>query len=236
MLKKDLIIRNPLQAIGKGSQDVLGDGQFGAVLARAGVGKTAFLVQLALNGLLREINVLHISLDDPVQKVTLWYEEVLRRIVQEYHTDSVDALLEAVAPHRFIMTFRTEGFSVPKLEERLTDLTTQGIFRPRMVLIDGLDFDDRIRDCLDSLKTLTRQQGFHVWFAVRTHRHGRPEVNGMPAQLVGVADLFDVVLALEPEADKIHIRALKGTAGSGENRGDLSLDPATMLIRETTKD
>ncbi|MBW2107412.1 MAG: cytoplasmic protein [Deltaproteobacteria bacterium] len=235
MLKKDLIIRNPLQAIGRDSQDILKDGQFGAVLARAGVGKTAFLVQLALNGLLRELNVLHISLDDPVRKVVLWYEEVLRRIAQEYHTDSVDALLEGVLPHRFIMTFRAEGFSVPKLKERLTDLTAQGVFRPRMVLIDGLEFDARVRDCLNPLKTLAEQQGFHVWFAVRTHRHIEPDVDGMPAPLVGVADLFDVVLELQPKAEQIRIKALKGTTGNDKDRTDLSLDPATMLIRSDSE-
>jgi ATP/maltotriose-dependent transcriptional regulator MalT len=42
------------------------------VLAPAGVGKTAFLVQLALNAMLQEKNVLHISLDEPVTKVSLW--------------------------------------------------------------------------------------------------------------------------------------------------------------------
>ncbi|MBW2600630.1 MAG: cytoplasmic protein, partial [Deltaproteobacteria bacterium] len=43
MLKKDLILRNPLRLIGYEGDDILSDGQFGAVLARAGVGKTAFL-------------------------------------------------------------------------------------------------------------------------------------------------------------------------------------------------
>jgi hypothetical protein len=76
MLKKDLILRNPLHVMAYGNDDILSAGQFGAVLARAGVGKTAFLVQLSLNALLRGKNVLHISLEDPVNKVSLWYKEV----------------------------------------------------------------------------------------------------------------------------------------------------------------
>ena len=51
------------------TEDILPQGGFGAVLARAGVGKTALLVQLALNTMLRDKNVLHISLNDPVNKV-----------------------------------------------------------------------------------------------------------------------------------------------------------------------
>ena len=61
MLRKDPILRNPLRAMGYENEDILSAGEFGAVLARAGVGKTAFLVQLSLNALLRGKNVLHIS-------------------------------------------------------------------------------------------------------------------------------------------------------------------------------
>ena len=72
MLKKDLTLRNPLRLLGKENQDILSKGGFGAVLARAGVGKTAIMVQLSLETLLRGKNVLHISLSDPVNKVSLW--------------------------------------------------------------------------------------------------------------------------------------------------------------------
>ena len=55
-------------------------GGFGAVLAHAGVGKTALLVQLALNSMLRSRNVLHVSLNDPVNKVNLWYSELFHHL------------------------------------------------------------------------------------------------------------------------------------------------------------
>ena len=66
MLKNDLMLKNPLRWIGSPNEDILDSGHFGGVMARAGVGKTAFIVQIALNGLLRNRNVLHISLADPV--------------------------------------------------------------------------------------------------------------------------------------------------------------------------
>ena len=53
MLRNDLITRNPLRLMGHESEEILVQGGFGALLARAGVGKTAFLVQLSLNALLR---------------------------------------------------------------------------------------------------------------------------------------------------------------------------------------
>ena len=53
MLKNELILSNPLKRMGFESDDILKQGEFGAVMARAGVGKTALLVQLALNSMLR---------------------------------------------------------------------------------------------------------------------------------------------------------------------------------------
>ncbi|MBU2252567.1 MAG: AAA family ATPase, partial [Proteobacteria bacterium] len=119
MLKQDLILRNPLQHLGFETEDILPGGGFGAVLAPAGVGKTALLVQLALNGMLRNRNVLHISLDDPVNKVTRWYNELFGHLADRCEATQINRLWESVLPHRFIMTFRIESFSVPKLEERL---------------------------------------------------------------------------------------------------------------------
>ena len=231
MLKKDLIFRNPLGFMGQETEDILPEGGFGAVLARAGVGKTALLVQLALNSLLRSKNVLHISLRDPVSKVCLWYEEVFRNIANQYQVNQMDQLWEAILPHRFIMTFKVEGFSVPKLEERLTDLTEQDIFLPQMILIDGLPFDETVTEALGDLKTLAKTHGVRVWFAVQTHRHEKSGQDGVPVPLQGVTDLFEVAIQLQPEGKEIHVKVLKGKTFPPDQR-PLLLDPATMLIKD----
>jgi len=231
MLKKDLIFRNPLRLVGEQTEDVLPEGGFGAVLARAGVGKTALLIQLALNGLLRSKNVLHISLNDPVSKVCLWYEEVFRNIAAHYHVNQTDQVWETILPHRFIMTFKVEAFSVPTLEERLTDLTEQGIFLPQMIVIDGLPFDDSVRGALSALKSLVKSHAARVWFTVRTHRHEEPGPGGVPAPLVGVDDLFEVAIQLQPEGKQVHVKVLKGGTPTSDLR-PLQLDPATMLIKD----
>lgn len=231
MLKKELVLRNPLRRMGYETDDILKKGEFGAVMARAGVGKTAFLVQLALNSMLRGKKVLHISLADPVEKVSLWYREVFNRIASQYDIEQSTQLWETVLPHRFIMTFRVEGFSVPTLEERLTDLIEQNIFKPHTMIIDGLPFDDAVHQDLLDLKHLATRQGMHVWFTVRTHRHEEPHPGGIPAQLTPVADLYNVAIQLVPVGKQIQIQALVGP-GSRTDQPDLMLDPATMLIKD----
>lgn len=231
MLKQELILRNPLRQLGFETEDILPMGGFGAVLAHAGVGKTALLVQLALNGMLRNVNVLHVSLNDPVNKVTLWYGELFHHLAARYEATQVKQLWDTVLPHRFIMTFRVESFSVPKLEERLNDLTEQGIFSPGMMIIDGLDFDSPKPDVLVALKALAAKSGMRCWFTVHTHRHEKSDPGALPASFAPFAPLFDLVLGLRPERADIHIELLKGTA-SPDAGAPLLLDPSTMLIKD----
>lgn len=230
MVKNDLILRNPMRRLEQAVDPILPPGGFGAVLARAGVGKTALMVQVALNSLLSGQKVLHISLNDPVRKVTLWYREVFRRLAETYDVHQIDRLWEDLLPQRFIMTFKVEGFSVPKLEERLTDLTEQRIFNPQLIIIDGLPFDSGTEASLSELKAFARKLGIQIWFTVLTHRHEPPGPDGVPTPLAGIVNLFDTTLVLEPEGKEIHIRLLK--SGLGTEALPLRLDPATMLVRE----
>jgi hypothetical protein len=230
MLKHDLFMRNPLRFLGLENDDILDSGQFGAILARAGVGKTALLIQIALNTMLRGKNVLHISLNEPVGKVNIWYQEVLGRLAHQYQVASLDQLWDTIVPHRFIMTFQVEGFSAPRLEERLTDLMSQSIFRPDLILIDGQPFVQEARSQLDELKALADKLAMPMWFTVTTHRHEAPGEDGLPIQLSPVQDLFQVAITLQPVDDTVHIKALKGCP-EASCRPPLILDPETMLIR-----
>ncbi len=233
MIKKELVLQNPLRFIGDGTEDILPEGGFGAVLARAGVGKTSLLVQLALNTVLRSKYVLHVSLDDPVNKISLWYKEVFSHLTKSYDAKETNKLWEDLLPYRFIMTFKVDGFSVPKLEERLTDLKEQNIFSPQMVLIDGFHFNESARTSLSEFKRLAKNHSLHVWFAVKTHRHEKSEPEGMPSQLSDVSDLFDIIIQLQPEGKKIHVITLKGEP-QGSDRPALFLDPATMLLKDNS--
>jgi len=233
MIKKELILQNPLRFIGDETEDILPEGGFGAVLARAGVGKTSLLVQLALNTVLRSKYVLHVSLDDPVNKISLWYKEVFSHLTKSYDAKETNKLWEDLLPYRFIMTFKVEGFSVPKLEERLTDLKEQNIFSPQMVLIDGFHFNESTSTSLSEFKRLAKNHSLHVWFAVKTHRHEKSEPEGMPSQLSDVSDLFDIIIQLQPEGKKIHVITLKGEP-QGSDRPALFLDPATMLLKDNS--
>lgn len=230
MLKKQLLLQNPLRLLAAENENILPEGGFGAVLARAGVGKTALLVQLALNSLLRNKKVLHISLNDPVKKVTLWYREMFHHLTKSNNAKASNELWESILPQRFIMTFKAEGFSVPKLEERLADLKEQNIFAPEAVFIDGLNFDASQQKPLFDLKAFAVSHALCVWFTAQTHRHEAPGPDGLPVQMKAVADLFDVIIQLKPEGKEIYLNIMK-TGAKNSMLPELQLDPATMLLK-----
>jgi hypothetical protein len=231
MLKKEIIYRNPLINLGYDDEDILPNGGFGAVLAHAGLGKTALLVQMALNTMMREQSVLHVSLHEAVSKVDVWYHELFQNIAGKHNANEIQEYWDKIQPYRFIMTFRVEGFSVPKLEERLTDLMQQNIFKPHTVIIDGLKFDESGRGLLLNLKELAGKYSMRIWFTVHTHRHEPPKENGLPLSFLHVADLFDVLVQLAAKRDEVYIKALKGQAATAK-QDSLLLDPATMLIKD----
>ena len=230
MHNNDIALRTPLRFLESENQDLLKAGGFGAILARAGVGKTAFLIQIALDYLLSKRNILYISLNDPVEKVCLWYEEVYRNISKGWNKKQAQDQWDSLLPHRFIMTFKAEGFTIPILEERLNDLTEQGVFSPHILVIDGFPFDDPDPKNLSDLKNLVKQRSLNAWFTVRTHRHNEPGPDGMPLSLLTVKDLFDVIIQLQPIGSEIHVKTLKGAAQK-KSVSELLLDPATLMVK-----
>ncbi len=230
MARHQLLLKNPLRFLENDAGNMLPTGGFGAVTARAGVGKTALLVQIALFNMLNAKKVLHISLEDPVRKVGLWYEEVFHLLSQSVDDAAMAGVWEKIVTNRFIMTFRASAFSAVTLEERLTDLIDQHIFLPDVLLIDGLPFDADNPVIFTELKALATRLKVHIWFTVRSHRHQSPGPDGMPVPLQPIADMFDIILRLDPQGAKVHVKTLMQNAGQAA-APSLVLDPATMLLK-----
>ncbi len=230
MIPQELSIENPLGPLGYEAEDILAPGRFGSVLAQAGVGKTALLVQTALFLMRNGINVLHVSLQDPVHKVDLWYRELLQLLMERAGLRGNRQVWDVLQAFRFIMTFRVDGFSVPKLDERLNDLMIQSIFRPRILIMDGLHIDETSREVFQDLKALAAKSGVSVWFTVHAHRHEGRTPEGLPPSFAQISDLFEMTLELLSEGREIRLKAIKG-AKAASSAKDLELDPSTMLVK-----
>jgi hypothetical protein len=231
MTNNDVARKNPLEEMGI-DMGVLGEkGGFGAVMAAAGVGKTALLVQIAIIAMMKKFSVLHVSLSDPVQKVTLWYDEILQSLSRAQLCGNTPTLQEDILRRRFIMTFRVDDFTVPKLEERLHDLAIQNIFSPHVLIIDGLRFDDgRVEPLLRELEEMVRKRNFFVWFAVHIPQGDRKAPTKDPLSAMELLDCFQLVLKIEDRGHYHILQLLQGEAGTEKgDKKELRLDPTTLL-------
>ncbi len=231
MGKEDLIASNPLRVLGLDRKAEEGKQSLGLVMARAGLGKTAILVQIALDSMIRGNKVLHVSTGESIEKTRDRYDDILALTLKDH---SVEDLAE-VGKKRMIMTFRENVFSRAVLEERLQDLIHQDIFKPKCLIIDGYDFDGNGRQALEELKQLMADLGISViWFSAVRHRDDdRVSADGVPAPCHAIDDLFDVVLLINPDDEMMKLDILKCAYCEVEPGTTLMLDPSTMLIKKS---
>lgn len=231
MGKEDLIASNPLRVLGLDRKAEEGKQSLGLVMARAGLGKTAILVQIALDSMIRGNKVLHVSTGESIEKTRDRYDDILALTLKN---PSVEDLAE-VGKKRMIMTFRENVFSRAVLEERLQDLIHQDIFKPNCLIIDGYDFDGNGRQALEELKQLMADLGISViWFSAVRHRDDdRVSGDGVPAPCHDIDDLFEVVLLINPDDEMMKLDILKCAYCEVEPGTTLMLDPSTMLIKKS---
>jgi len=230
MLKKDLISKSPVSKT-IGIENVK-DGSFGAVLSRAGVGKTSFLVQIALAQLLNDEKILHISLDDPIEKINLRYNEGYTNLVDSIgYVDPQKALRlwEDINLNKVGISYTEATFDTEKIRDYLKSFKKADLALPACMIIDGLNFDTDISNVLESLKRLNQEFSIFIWFSIKSHREEKMSSNGYPIQLDAHKQSFDKAIYLRPVEDKIEAVVLKD--GDKTNQ-KYRLDPATMMIIE----
>ncbi len=225
-----LVQQNPLRVLNMGREN----NQMGLVMARAGLGKTALLVQIALDAILRGKRVIHVSIGESIEKTRTWYDDILQAILQEHSVTKPHELMDMVAQNRMIMTFKVAAFSRSRLEERLNDLILQDIFRPNCLIVDGFDFVGTGREALEDIKDLMESMHMQAWFSAICHRQDlRVSPTGVPAPCHEIDDLFDMVILLKPEKDAtIQLDIIRNNGAQVEGGKGLSLDPTTMMVKE----
>jgi len=224
-----LVSQNPLRVLNLGRNNK----QMGLVMARAGLGKTALLVQIALDSILRGNRIIHISVGESIEKTKMWYDDILQFILEDTVVNNPHELIDMVQQHRMIMTFKESSFSRARLEERLNDLVLQDIFKPNCLVIDGFDFDAAPRESLEDIKDLLDSMSLQAWFSAVSHRgDDRLSPAGVPAPCHEIDDLFDTVVLLKPEKELIQLDIIRNNGENPEEDSVLTLDPSTMMVKK----
>ena len=230
MSNNDSVVNNPLRALGLEEKAKSGLQSMGLVMSRAGLGKTAILVQFALDCMILGNKVLHVSIGESVDKTRAWYDDILSLLTDGEKVESIPEIMQ----NRMIMTFKESSFSTAVFKERLNDLVQQNIFKPQCLIIDGFDFVDCDRAAIEEMRKLLEESGLKlIWFSALRHRKDqRVSKDGVPAPCHEIDDLFDTVLVINPKGDEMKLDILKCDECTVDPGSSLRLDPSTMLIQK----
>jgi hypothetical protein len=222
MYAKELNEQSPLRILEQSIHGGLGAGNLGVVMARAGVGKTACLVQIGLDDLMRGRGVFHVALGQTLEHVHSWYDALFDDLASRAHLEDREATRAALNKHRVIKAFADTALTPERLEKALGIFQQHMQFKPAAILIDGYDWEQgnpsmtggfavaSIAGQLGGFKALAKRLGSELWISAQTHR----SVTGQhPTSLVppcaAYRDLIDVAIFLEPHSDHVDVRLLK---------------------------
>src|SRR5688572_16452635 len=102
MYRKEVNERSPMRVFEGSMHGGLGRGNVGVVVARPGVGKTALLVQIALDDLMRDRKVLHISHEHAVDHVRAYYDEIFHDLASVMRLEEPETVRVDIEKNRLI--------------------------------------------------------------------------------------------------------------------------------------
>lgn len=226
MKRKFLNARSPLRLLEKGLHGGLGTGNLGVVRAGHGVGKTAFLVGVALDELLRGGRVLHVCLDDTLSHVRAHYDTVFEDLAATTHLEDEAIVHVEIDKRRNIRVYPPNTLSASKLRDAVK-LEVEAGARPSLIVIEGLDAASLPADEIADLKALARELAAEIWITSSSSEECASEI---PDELAARGDDVSVILGLEPDADTVRLRALKDHGNPDLENLHVSLDPHTLLL------
>ncbi len=229
---KDFISVSPLKILEQSSRRGLGPGNLGVLIARAGVGKTACLIHIALDRIFRGEKLIHVSLEEGPEKVMAYYNVIYFDLLKALNLSDNDEYRMRIDRNRMILAYLNRSFALDRLEGNMKNLAERLDFRPNTVIIDGLDFEKAGRDMLEGLIQTGRSFGAEIWLSALSHRHiTETNERGIPHPCAAVDDLLSIIIQLDPEPSGIFLRLLKDHDRSGDPDISVKLDPNTFLAQ-----
>ncbi|MCF0237944.1 MAG: hypothetical protein HUK24_05030 [Sphaerochaetaceae bacterium] len=232
---EELIKQSPIRVFEESINGGLGKGNLGVLASRHGVGKTACMVHLAIDKILRNESVIHVSFGTNVEHVMNWYKEVFREITDFKSLDDAFAVYENIRTNRVMMNFSQENVTVDKILSSLSTLINQGAFKADSVFFDGYKLTVASEEDVKKIKQFAQDMNVEVWFSVSPVRANMTfDQYGIPESMKPYMSIIDVLVGLHynDEKSKVIMTVVQEHTKRLPKPAGVTLDPKTMLICE----
>ncbi len=211
MIRKEAILQSPLRILDRSIRGGLGKGHLGVIMAPAGVGKSACLVQLGVDALLRERPVLHVAVGQSVEHVSAHYDALFDDLAERVDLADRRGVRESIAHLRLIWSSVEGALDARALDQALAAFQTNLEAGPRTILVDGFDWEDpRCAATVGAFKASAARVGAELWMTAREARRGEVGAVRHTAPLPDdCAALVDVGVFLEPHGRHARLTLVK---------------------------
>jgi hypothetical protein len=211
MIRQEAILRSPLRILDRTIRGGLGKGHLGVILAPPGVGKSACLVQIGLDALLRERPVLHVAVGQTVEHVSARYDTLFDELAERVDLAHRGRVREAVARRRLIWSSLEGSFCARALHDALAAFEAHLGRAPSTILVDGFGWEEpAAADTIGAAKASAARVGAELWM---TARDARAHELGPGARIAPLSDacaaLVDVGVFLEPHGRHARLTLVK---------------------------
>ena len=234
MILSELIQRSPIRNFEQSIQGGLKAGELGLIASPSGIGKTSVLVQIALDKLLQNKKIIHISFTQHTDHVLAWYEDIFDEFIKKKNLENEQDVKNDIVKNRVLMKFTQGGISSDQIVKSLRALIKDGGFNAEAIVIDGFDFSKADEDHVNAIKSFTKEMGISCWFSCNV-KGDEPfyDQHSIPFVLKKSAGLFEVVIVLDPKSDHIALTFSRVREIYNPKHSELKLDPKTLLIAES---
>jgi hypothetical protein len=230
MYQKELNERNPLRLFEHSIHGGLGLGNLGVVVARHGTGKTALLVGIALDEAMRGRPTLHVSLENTVDHLREFYDEIFIDLAYAARLEDPAAVRLEMERNRILHTYAGKSFTIPKLRHSLNFLKEYAHFNPVCVILEGFNFERATADDVDALRQLAVDFNVELWMSAVRHRELPVDNHGVPESLARFGSTISVIVQMKDDTGGVQLSILKDHDNPDVAKVALALDPSTMLL------
>ena len=223
MIKQDLIDLSPARLFDSIAEGGLKEGQMGLITAKKGLGKTSVLVQFAIDALIQDKPLVHVSFDQHSSNVISWYNSVLAEIGKKKNLGDMSELTDSIVRERTILNFNQETFTLPKVVSTIKALKEGGI-KISAIIVDGADLSKISEEDLKIVAEFVQSEKLIAWFS-DTNEKAELE-NTLPAEKL---PFFETIAHLASDGSAVALTVLKAN-GKTANGAKLKLDSKTSLM------